>query len=194
MTSLPPPYYLMKIFVMDDDHEIKQKYNDMCNKKQKDIEEYLSSNGSNSSNIDCGIDLFCPKDKRISNSSLSNKVPMGIKCSMTFDGMFCGYYLYPRSSMGAKTPLRLSNSVGIIDAGYRGELGALVDNHEKVKDDASGMVENAIFNYYTIEKGDRIVQICSPNLTYPIYPIMVDKEEELGESIRGSGGFGSTGR
>jgi dUTP pyrophosphatase len=113
---------------------------------------------------------------------------------MTFGGMFSGYYLYPRSSMGAKTPLRLSNSVGIIDAGYRGELGALLDNNDKVKRKAQGMDENAIFNYYTIEKGDRIVQICSPNLTYPIYPIVVDSESELGVSIRGSGGFGSTGR
>ena len=133
-------------------------------------------------------------DVKIKNSTLSNKVPMGIKCSMTFGGMFSGYYLYPRSSMGAKTPLRLSNSVGIIDAGYRGELGALLDNHDKVKRKAEGMDENAIFNYYTIQKGDRIVQICSPNLTYPIYPILVDSESELGESIRGSGGFGSTGR
>jgi dUTP pyrophosphatase len=110
---------------------------------------------------------------------------MGIKCSMTFGSIFTGYYLYPRSSMGAKTPLRLSNSVGIIDAGYRGELGAILDNLEG---------EEVDFNYYKIEKGDRIVQICSPNLTYPIYPILVNNENELGESIRGSDGFGSTGR
>ena len=119
---------------------------------------------------------------------------MGIKCSMTFGRMFTGYYLYPRSSMGAKTPLRLSNSVGIIDAGYRGELGALLDNHEKYITTQQGMGEESDFNYYIIEKGDRIVQICSPNLTYPIYPILVNNESELGESIRGSDGFGSTGR
>ena len=56
------------------------------------------------------------------------------------------------------------------------------------------MNEDANFNYYSIQKGDRIIQICSPNLTYPIYPILVDNESELGESNRGSGGFGSTGR
>ena len=96
--------------------------------------------------------------------------------------------------MGAKTPLRLSNSVGIIDAGYRGEIGALVDNNASVVSKTQGMNEDAIFNYYSIQKGDRIIQICSPNLTYPIYPILVDNESELGESERGSGGFGSTGR
>jgi len=189
-----PPYYILKIFIMNDDEELKEKYSKMCETKQKSVDQYIATNGANSSDIDCGIDLFCPKLTRIENSSLSNKVPMGIKCSMTFNDMFSGYYLYPRSSMGAKTPLRLSNSVGIIDAGYRGEIGALVDNHDKVKSEARGMDENAIFNYYTIEKGDRIVQICSPNLTYPIYPIMVSSETELGESVRGSGGFGSTGR
>lgn len=188
------PYYILKIYIMNNDVELTEKYSTMCQQKQKILDEYISSNGANASNIDCGIDLFCSNDVKIKNSTLSNKVPMGIKCSMTFGGMFSGYYLYPRSSMGAKTPLRLSNSVGIIDAGYRGELGALLDNHDEVNRKAQGMDENAIFNYYTIEKGDRIVQICSPNLTYPIYPILVDSESELGESIRGSGGFGSTGR
>jgi dUTP pyrophosphatase len=179
---------------MNIDVELTDKYTKMCKQKQKNLDEYISSNGANASNIDCGIDLFCPNDVKIKNSTLSNKVPMGIKCSMTLGGVFTGYYLYPRSSMGAKTPLRLSNSVGIIDAGYRGELGALIDNHDKIKRKAQGMDENAIFNYYTIEKCDRIVQICSPNLTYPIYPILVNSESDLGESIRGSGGFGSTGR
>lgn len=179
---------------MTDDDEIHQKYTQMCINRKKMIDEYISSNGNNTSNIDCGIDLFCPEYARIKNSTLSNKLPMKIKCSMTFNNIYTGYYLYPRSSMGAKTPLRLSNSVGIIDAGYRGELGALLDNHDKVKRKAQGMDENAIFNYYSIEKGDRIIQICSPNLTYPILPVMVETEDELGSSIRGVGGFGSTGR
>ena len=47
---------------------------------------------------------------------------------MTFNGKPTAYYLYPRSSMGSKTPLRLSNSVGIIDAGYRGNIIGVVDN------------------------------------------------------------------
>ena len=187
-------YYILKIYTGNLDEDIKDKYIIMSTEKQKNLDEYINSNGNNSSNIDCGIDLFCPNDVRIKNSSLSNKIPMAIKCSMTFNDMYTGYYLYPRSSMGAKTPLRLSNSVGIIDAGYRGEIGALVDNNASFVSKTQGMNEDAIFNYYSIQKGDRIIQICSPNLTYPIYPILVDNESELGESNRGSGGFGSTGR
>ena len=41
---------------------------------------------------------------------------------------YVGYYLYSRSSTGSKTPLRLSNSVGIIDSGYRGNIKACFDN------------------------------------------------------------------
>lgn len=188
------PYCILKIYIMDNDVDLLEKYTKMCREKQKIVEKYVTTNGANSNNIDCGFDLFCPKHIKIKNSTLSNKVPMGVKCSMIFNGMYTGYYLYPRSSMGAKTPLRLSNSAGIIDPGYRGELGALLDNHDPINEKARGMDENAIFNYYTIGKGDRIVQICSPNLTYPIYPIIVNSEDELGESIRGNGGFGSTGR
>ena len=84
------------------------------------------------------------------------------------------YYLYPRSSI-IKTPLRLSNSVGIIDAGYRGNIIACVDN---------------IKNYeFKIEKGSRLFQICGPTLE----PIEIRVINELSNSQRGSGGFGSTG-
>ena len=46
----------------------------------------------------------------------------------------CGYYLYPRSSTGSKTPLRLSNSIGVIDSGYRGNLIACFDNIDYLLD------------------------------------------------------------
>jgi hypothetical protein len=90
-----------------------------------------------------------------------------------------GFYLYPRSSTGTKTPLRLANSVGIIDSGYRGPLIAAFDNWKG--DD------------FDIEDKQRLVQICAPDLSYPIYVVLVDSEEELGKTSRGSGGFGSTG-
>ena len=90
-----------------------------------------------------------------------------------------GYYLYPRSSTGTKTPLRLANSVGIIDSGYRGHIIAVFDNWKE---------EN-----YCIEPYQRMVQLCPPNLTYPIYVKIVESEEELGLTRRGAGGFGSTG-
>ena len=85
-----------------------------------------------------------------------------------------GYYLYPRSSI-YKTPLRLSNSVGIIDAGYRGNIMACVDNHGSED--------------YTIKKGTRLFQICSPDLKELKFKL----SNTLSETSRGEGGFGSTG-
>ena len=45
-----------------------------------------------------------------------------------------------------------------------------------------------------VQKNDRLVQICAPNISYPIYPVLVSEESELGFTARGAGGFGSTGR
>ena len=94
-----------------------------------------------------------------------------------------GFTMVPRSSLGSKTPLRMSNSIGIIDSGYRGDLMAFVDclNYpDKFGDE------------FLIEKNSRLFQICSPNLGKIIVKI-VSSESELGETARGTGGFGSTG-
>lgn len=95
-----------------------------------------------------------------------------------------------RSSTGSKTPLRLSNSVGIMDAGYRGEVIACFDNIQK---------DAHYHNTYVVEEGDRLVQICPPNITYPVLLNIVYTEEELDgchgyKNSRGIGGFGSSGR
>jgi len=93
-----------------------------------------------------------------------------------------GYYMYPRSSL-SKTPLRLANSVGIIDSGYRGNLCAKFD----VLYDPSEWV---------CEKNHRLLQICSGTLK-PFRVEIVDNVEDLnknGDTERGSGGFGSTGK
>ena len=83
--------------------------------------------------------------------------------------------LFPRSSIGAKTPLRLSNSAGIIDSGYRGEVRALYDN---IGDEP-----------YQIKKGDRIAQL----MVMPSYRFKANVVDSLEDSDRGEGGFGSTG-
>ena len=74
-----------------------------------------------------------------------------------------------------KSPLRLANSIGIIDAGYRGNVIAAVDN-----------ISN---EDYIIEKGTRLFQLCSPDLE----PITYELVNSLNETSRGTGGFGSTG-
>jgi dUTP pyrophosphatase len=82
------------------------------------------------------------------------------------------YYLYPRSSI-SKTPFRLANSVGIIDRGYRGNIGAYFD-----------------CKVGQIEAGQRLVQLCSPTLD-PFHVVLTDS---LSFTERGANGFGSTGK
>lgn len=146
---------------------------------------------------DSGFDLFVPpksKDdgKWIIAGKSTVKIPLGIKLVRTDrkyympigqrnperlpDGRTLPYYVYPRSSI-SKTPLRLANSVGIIDAGYRGELIAVFDN-----------TSNKVFE---LEPYTRLVQACCPNLE-PFGVKMVVNDFE--NTKRGEGGFGSTGR
>ena len=127
-------------------------------------------------NGDAGLDLFCPSDLTVPPKAISFKVSLGVKCA-GFNGEDkpTGYYMYPRSSMGAKTPLRLSNSVGIIDGGYRGEIMAFVDNNSDKP--------------FQMTAGERYFQICAGDLS----PIVMQVVEELDQTSRGEGGFGSTG-
>lgn len=90
-----------------------------------------------------------------------------------------GFYMYPRSSLGTKTKLRLANSVGIIDSGYRGNLMASLDNIHPNQ-------------AHLAEQGDRLVQICAPDLS-PFMIQLVENLDELRSTTRGEGGFGSTG-
>ena len=83
------------------------------------------------------------------------------------------YLLMARSSI-SKTPLRLSNSVGLIDAGYRGEIMAAVDN---IKDFS-----------FSLEKGQRLFQLVSMNGD----AIHFELVDTLSKTSRGEGGFGST--
>jgi len=156
-------------------------------KKEKECDKFY----------DAGFDIFTPGGAPIIASAVAVPptasgiaggfaVNMHVKCSMkmftTHNGTYnVGYYLYPRSSTGTKTPLRLSNSVGIIDSGYRGNITAVFDN-------ISGTP-------FVIEKYQRLVQICPPNLSFPFMVTLVANVGELsGETLRGSGGFGSTGK
>ncbi len=74
---------------------------------------------------DSGVDLVIPDDITCPAHE-TTAIHLGICCSPVVEKP-CGYYLYPRSSL-SNTPLRLANSVGIIDYTYRGELIAKVDN------------------------------------------------------------------
>lgn len=101
-----------------------------------------------------------------------------------------GYYLYPRSSI-SKTRMRIANSVGIIDSGYRGDIIAAVDT-------IGVFGSSDIWHVWKetlmpIKKYDRYFQICAPDLS-PFVVYIVEDEAGLGEpTLRGAGGFGSTG-
>ena len=87
--------------------------------------------------------------------------------------------VFPRSSI-RKTNLQLSNSVGVIDSGYRGELQATFN---KIQGVTEGVRERYLI-------GDRVCQI----MIIPHPPIQFEEVEELTNTERGEGGFGSTGK
>ncbi|MBL7014082.1 MAG: dUTP diphosphatase [Candidatus Marinimicrobia bacterium] len=120
---------------------------------------------------DAGLDLFIVKEQTI-NAGDSTLIHLQIACE-NLDRK--PYLLMPRSSI-SKTPLRLSNSIGLIDTGYRGEIMAAVDN---IKDEA-----------ITVTSGQRLFQLVAMDGS-PIHYELVDA---LTETTRGSGGFGSTGK
>lgn len=121
-----------------------------------------------------GFDLLLPNDFDFQQFK-SNFIDLQVKGCMTHDNQCVPFQIYARSSI-SKTPLMLANHVGIIDSGYRGNLIA-----------AFRCLEES----YVAEKNTRLVQICLPSLN----PFLVNviKEEDLNDTSRGSGGFGSTG-
>jgi dUTP pyrophosphatase len=140
---------------------------------------------------DSGLDLFTPEEIIIKCGE-TKFIKLGIKCEMHKYGLsgstsrYDSYYLYARSSI-SKTPLVLKNSVGIIDAGYRGELMAAVQYIPRVEDIQAIM--EGVTPTYTITKGSRLVQICTSDLS----PFNYKLTNKLAETERGECGFGSTG-
>lgn len=119
---------------------------------------------------DAGMDLVATEI--ISDGQF--QITYGTGLAMEIPYGFVGL-VFPRSSI-RKTGLELSNSVGVIDSGYRGELQATFNKNE------------GPINKYEI--GDRIAQIII--LPYP--PIEFVEADELSNTERGEGGFGSTGK
>ena len=195
------PYYNLFIYAPD---ELRDIYINAAKNNNESISQCIfdSCEGRLPTDFNVGFDLFCPEEVIVGKNNISVKVNHKIVCAMRrvepgklridmnsfgeatitpFEAKNypVGYYLYPRSSTGTKTPLRLSNSIGIIDSGYRGSIIAVFDN-----------VSNSDF---IIQQNTRLMQICPPDLCHPIYVDIVDSVEGLGITQRGSGGFGSSG-
>lgn len=121
-----------------------------------------------------GIDLYCKTDKEIIIKAKETvKIHTGLFVEIP-EGYFGA--VYPRSSTGVKKHLMLANTVGIIDSDYRGELMIFFYNYGE-KDQ-------------TIENGDRLAQL----VIQPYLKCEIKKVDELADSKRGDGGFGSTGK
>ena len=122
---------------------------------------------------DAAADMYAMEDVTIAPHTQGTPVKTGVHIQLPESWVA---FILPRSSIGAKTPLRLSNSVGVIDSGYRGEVRALYDN---ISDEP-----------YEIHKGDRIAQM----LVMPSYRFKANIVDFLEDSDRGLQGFGSTGK
>ncbi len=138
---------------------------------------------------DAGIDLYCPEEVYIYENTLANKIRLQIQCVLRDaddESRTHHYFLLPRSSI-IKTPLRLSNSTGVIDANYRGEIIAVVDCLQRGSNQSDEDVD------YEIKKHERLFQIVAP-WAGELCVKLVDSVDELGLTDRGAGGFGSTGK
>ena len=149
------------------------------------IKKLLETQLQNHRLTDSGFDIPM-LSKNIDMSQKTNCFSLGISvAAISETGEPYPCLLLPRSSI-YKTPFRMCNSIGLIDAGYRGELKAMVDNLN---------VENETTVWY--DEGFRMFQLCQHNFLPWNNVIIVDNNIKqrlpLPPDERGSGGFGSTG-
>jgi dUTP pyrophosphatase len=176
-------FAVLNVAVDRSNNELLELYREHVNKHNFQIlnDEYPNS----------GFDVFVPQDILFNVPYQSSFVNMGIKTAMlNYDSILkkmvpTGFNVHPRSSI-SKTPLMLANHTGIIDSGYRGFLIAAL-RYLKLHNE-----DNYAISKYTVEKYTRLLQICHPSLC-PIVVKLVD-ENELSNTKRGEGRFGSTGK
>jgi len=136
---------------------------------------------------DAGMDLLATSII----SDTPEQITYGMGIALEIPKGFVGL-IFPRSSV-RKTGLDLSNAVGVVDSGYRGELQATFNKvfggegiYDEVK--TQDWHEKNANDWYRV--GDRIAQI----MIIPYPPIEFVEADELSDSERGNGGFGSTGK
>ena len=119
---------------------------------------------------DAGADIFAVEEVSLPPHT-TKVIPTGIKIAIP-----AGYEIQirPRSGLSLKTPLRVANAPGTIDANYRGEVGVIIENTGNLTQ--------------VIKKGDKIAQM----LIAPTPMIRWEQVETLDETDRGGNGFGST--
>lgn len=106
-----------------------------------------------------------PHETQFIHTGISAEIPEG----------YCGL-VFARSSMGAKRGLAPANKVGVIDADYRGEIMVTLHNHSE--------------RSQIVYPGERIAQLA----IVPFLKAEFEETDELSDTTRGAGGFGSTGK
>ncbi len=121
-----------------------------------------------------GADLYaCLEESLVVEPGETVFVPTGLALEVPKG---CAGLVYARSSLACKQGLAPANKVGVIDSDYRGEIRVVLHNHGKTPQ--------------TISHGQRIAQLIITPVLTPAY----EEAEELTDTGRGSGGFGSTGK
>jgi dUTP pyrophosphatase len=122
-----------------------------------------------------GLDLpACLERPLIIPPGARVKIPTGIAIDLPH-GHVAGL-VFPRSGLATNHGISLANAVGLIDSDYKGEIIVAVFNQSERE--------------YTIKPGERVAQL----VFIPVFRVAFEEVEELGDSGRGPGGFGSTGR
>ncbi len=102
------------------------------------------------------------------------KIPTGIAIEIPYRHI--AGLIFPRSGLAVKHGISLANAVGVIDSDYKGEIIVAVFNQGERE--------------YVINPGERIAQI----VFVPVFTATLEEVDELKDTARGSGGFGSTGK
>jgi len=173
---------VLKLVVASDDTSFNELYKQHIDNHNNGIMNDVFPNS--------GFDLFIPNTVVFDEPIKSKFIDLKVKAEMVYidrtnnSHQTCAYTVHPRSSM-SKTPLMLANHTGIIDAGYRGNLIGAVRWLKHIENNNESNRE------YVLERHTRLLQICHPTLC-PIFVYLVE-EQDLTNTERGSGGFGSTG-
>ncbi|MEI6808299.1 MAG: dUTP diphosphatase [bacterium] len=120
---------------------------------------------------DAGMDVFSNEDADIGPGEF-RLIKTGIAIELPDN---TEAQIRPRSGLALKHGISVLNTPGTIDAGYRGEVGVILINHGKAA--------------FHVEKGTRIAQM----VIKPVLRVQVVEVDELSDTKRGAGGFGSTG-
>ncbi|MDD3653085.1 MAG: dUTP diphosphatase [Desulfotomaculaceae bacterium] len=122
-----------------------------------------------------GLDLpACIDEPLVMSRGRKAHIPTGI--AIEIPSRYIAGLILPRSGLASRYGITLANAVGVIDSDYKGEIKVAIHNQSNQD--------------YIIKPGERIAQL----VFLPVYEAVFEQVEELEETGRGVGGFGSTGK